>query len=81
MAGGHVWQGGVCVAGACMAGGMHVGRVYLVRAVCGRGHVWLGGHECQRRGGVRGWGACMAGETATAADGTNPTGMRSCILL
>ena len=39
-------------------------------------------------GGVRGggaWqggyvfpGACMAGETATAADGTHPTGMHSC---
>ena len=25
-----------------------------------------------------GGGACMAGETATAADGTHPTGMHSC---
>ena len=29
-------------------------------------------------GGMRGRGACMAGEMATAADGTHPTGMRSC---
>ena len=26
-------------------------------------------------GGMRGRGACIAGETATAADGTHPTGM------
>ena len=32
MAGGHVWQGGVCGRGACVAGGLH-----------GRGHVWQGG--------------------------------------
>ena len=31
------------------------------------------------RGGVHGWGgACVAGETVTAADGTHPTGMHSC---
>ena len=24
-------------------------------------------------------GVCMAGETATAADGTHPTGMHSCL--
>ena len=24
------------------------------------------------------WGACVAGETVTAADGTHPTGMHSC---
>ena len=27
---------------------------------------------------VHGGGACVAGETATAADGTHPTGMHSC---
>ena len=32
--------------------------------MCGGWHVW--------------WGACMTGETATAADGTHPTGMHSC---
>ena len=30
-----------------------------------------GGHLCDR-------GACAAGEMATAADGTHPTGMHSC---
>ena len=29
-------------------------------------------------GGVHGRGVCVAGETATAADGTHPTGMHSC---
>ena len=33
-------------------------------STCGRGHAWEGG--------------CVAGETATAADGTHPTGMHSC---
>ena len=27
---------------------------------------------------MRGGGACMAGETATEAGGTHPTGMHSC---
>ena len=26
-------------------------------------------------------GACVAGEMATAADGTHPTGMHSCVLI
>ena len=30
-------------------------------------------------GGVRGSRACVAGETATAAGGTHPTGMHSCL--
>ena len=36
----------------------------------GGGHAW--------QGGVRGKGTCVAGERATAADGTHPTGMHSC---
>ena len=37
----------------------------MAESVCGRGRVW--------------WGAaCVTGETATAADGTHPTGMHSC---
>ena len=35
-----------------------------------RGCAWLGG--------MHGQGACVAGETATAADSTHPTGMHSC---
>ena len=40
-----------------------------------------GGCACQAGcmpGAMHGRGACMAGETATAADGTHPTGMHSC---
>ena len=36
---------------------------------------WGGGHVA---GGVHDKGACVAGETATAADGTHPTVMHSC---
>ena len=39
----------------------------------GQGMHWGGG--CVRGGGR---GACVVGETATAADGTYPTGMNSC---
>ena len=46
-------------------------------SVHGAGDVWQGG-VCGG-GGVHGReGACVAGETATAADGTHPTGMHSC---
>ena len=31
------------------------------------------------RGGMHGRGTCVAGEMATAADGTHPTGMHSCV--
>ena len=47
-----------------MAGGMNGKRAYVVGCVHGRGHMWQG--------------VCMAGETATGADGTHPTGMHSC---
>ena len=36
------------------------------------------GGGCVAGGGMHGRGPCMAGETATAADGTQPTEMRSC---
>ena len=49
--------------GACVAGR---GDVH------GRWHVWQG-CVC-----IAGGGVCMAGEMATAADGTHPTGMHSC---
>ena len=44
----------------------------------GRGHAWQGGvHErgCAWQGMG---GACMAGETATPANSTHPTGTHSC---
>ena len=43
----------------------------MAGGMCGWGCAWQGG-VCG------GGGACMAGETATAADSTHPTGMHSC---
>ena len=52
-----------------MVQGVHGRRACMAGGMHGRGeHVW---HE----------GACMAGEMATAADGTYPTGMHSCLKL
>ena len=62
---GHAWQGHG--RGACMAGGMHGKGAYVARRACVAG-VMFGRGE-----------ACVAGEMATAADGTHPTGMHSCI--
>ena len=59
-------------------GGVH-GRGMRGRGgVCvAGGHAWWGtGH-----GGGGGGGACLAGEMATAASGTHPTGMHSCYFL
>ena len=82
MVGGGVHGSGACmlqitlpcpnfVAGeACMAGACVVGR-----------HAWQGvwGRGACVAGGMHGRGvSSVAEETATAADGTNPTGMRSC---
>ena len=72
---GHAWQG------ACMAGGVH-GREHvwqgcMAEGMHGRGCAWQG---YAWKGGRHPWQeACMALETATAADGTHPTGMHSCI--
>ena len=49
-----------------------------------RGRVWHGacmakGGACMVKGGMCGRGAGVAGETATAVDGTHPTGMHSCV--
>ena len=50
--------------------------VYRGRGACmvGVGHMWQGRRAWWWVGG----GACVAGETATAADGTHATGMHSC---
>ena len=59
--------------GACVAGG------HAWQGVCGGG--MHRGKACiPERHAWRGGGACVAGETATAADGTHPTGMHSCSL-
>ena len=84
MAGGHAWWG------ACVAGGMHVGSnmhgrgeymagACMVGGMCGRGCAWQGEHAWQW-GTCMARGKCMAGEAATAADGTHPTRMHSCFL-
>ena len=47
------------------------------RGVCGGArHAWQG--ACMA-GGMCDKGACVAKETATAADGTHPTEMHSCL--
>ena len=64
--GGGVHGGGRCMSGwACMSG-RHVW-----------GCVWQGG--VHGRVGGQGCAWQEAGETATAADGTHPTGMHSCL--
>ena len=85
MTGGHAWWR-VCMAGGSMTGGMR-DRGHACHGVHGRGckrgsmhgregHAWQGVYgrgnawQCGRE--------CVAGETATAADGTYPTGMHSC---
>ena len=54
--------------GACVAGGIR-----------GRGVHGGGGGMHGRGMCVAGLGACVIGNTATAADGTHPTGMLSCV--
>ena len=76
--GGHVWQRGAC----SVKGAMHDEGAYITKGACmAGGHVWWGiclaGGTCVARK-VCMVGACMAGEMATAADGTHPTGIHSC---
>ena len=65
MAGEHVWQG-VCMAGGMCDRGMH-----------SRGHVWQGGKHGRGHAWKLGMHDRRWGETATAVDGTHPTGMQS----
>ena len=64
----------------CPQGGEHGGGVHW-------GYTWWGVAGGVHGRGMRGWGAyvvgvvCMAGETATVAGGTHPTGMHSCLNL
>ena len=67
---GHAWWGGMHDRGmhgrgACLAK-EHFGGACMVGSMHGGEHAWRG--------------ACMAGETATAADGMHPTVMLSCYL-
>ena len=71
---------GACIAGeACIAEGMCGGCVWQGTCIAG-GHAWQGAYV-PRGGHGRGMhvrGACVAGETATAADNTHPTAIHSC---
>ena len=67
MAGGCVWQGGVCGRGACMAGGVH-GK----GGMHGRGCAWQGvcmAGGVHGKGGMHGKGACIAGGIHGRRDG------------
>ena len=93
MVGRRVWQG-ACMAGGmhgrdpCMVegmcgGGVHGRRCAWQEGMC-IGGVWRGGGVHGRRGmhgRGRGhtWCGGVAGETATAEDGTHPTGIHSCL--
>ena len=68
------------------------GSMHSEGGMCGEGgHTWqkgvcvCGGGMCGREACMAGghvWqGACIAGETATAVDGTHPTGMYSFLQL
>ena len=61
------------MAGSCVAGGIHDRGCVTGRGECVAGgmHGTGGGHVWQ--------GVCMAGETATAAGDTHPTGTHSCL--
>ena len=82
-------MGGVCYWGGLLLGGLLPGGLLpggsAPRGVCSRGGLFQGGclllGWCLLPGG--GNPACTEaetppGETATAADGTHPTGMHSC---
>ena len=70
MAEGHVWQG------VCRVGSIHSRRACISGGLHGRGRGIRGREGMHGKGGM--WGAYMAGETATEAGGTHPTGMHSC---
>ena len=80
---GGVHAGGMSGRVACVAmhGGGHAwqGGMHSGGGMCGRWHAWQEG--CEARGAWMARGACMAGETATAADATHPTGMHSWLRL
>ena len=70
--GGACVTGNVCGTRACVQWGMSGGGVN------DRGHAWQG--VCMAGVCLVGeGGSCVAGEMATAADGTHPTGTHSCL--
>ena len=83
---GCAWQRGACIVKGVVYG---IGGRHGKGGYAWQGHTWHGeGVMCGQEayiagehtwlGCMRGQGACVAGETATAVDGTHPTGMHSC---
>ena len=64
---GGVHGGGMCGRVSVWQGMCMVGGACMAGGMRGRGHAWQDG-----------MGTCVAGETATAAGGTHPTGIHSC---
>ena len=62
----HGREGAYMTERGCMAGACMGEEGHVWQGVYGRGNAWQCGREC------------VAAETATAADGTYPTGMHSC---
>ena len=85
MAGGHAWGGGRCgrghawqgcaLQGVCVPGGHAWWGHAWQGGMLGRGHAWQGACMAERVCMAR---AYLAGEMATAVDGTHPTGMYYC---
>ena len=84
-------HGGACMAGGMHGRGVVHGREHVWQGCAWQEGVWQGGMHgggglhgwgmcdggCAWQGSMHGGGACMAGETATAAYGMHPTGMHS----
>ena len=70
---GHAWQGVSIAVILCFYRCLSVHR----GACMPRGCAWCAWQEACMAGGMHGWGMYMAGETATTAGGTHPTGMHS----
>ena len=68
-------RSGACVAGACMAG--EHAWWGACHGMCAWQVACMLGGACMVEG-MHGGGACVGGETATAVDSTQPTGMYCC---
>ena len=68
--------GGTCMAGGGWQGACMVGEHAWQGGMCGRGHAWVGVCMCGR--GCA-WQEGVHGREGTAAGGTHPTGMHSCL--
>ena len=81
--GGHAYQRGACMAKGghvWQRGGMHGKGNMCGKGVCDGGCAWQERRQGHMHCRGHAWqGVCKAGEMVTAADGTHPTGMHSCL--